>query len=198
MKVITTLLEAIAIQKESDFQDIFDDFKNEIAGTIPEKARSILKVVKREIEIHLYEEHKDYQKGIFEKSLRDEGIKLNAYFKTKYHNRDFTFIVRCEQIIEFCNDYFENKSSAVESILWKGDLKRFGAIFYTLMEQGYILSKTGKNGKVNYSAYAKLLISHFKFDQKTDYAYLARLVNGEDDKFESDFYHKIKVPNLNE
>ncbi len=187
MDVISNLLMSIAIPKEAEFQEIFDDFKTEISGIKPEKARSILNVVRREIQIHLYKDYQDYEKGIVERSLDESRIKLKEYFEERYKNRNFTFIVRCDQIISFCTEYFENKSLNDDPIVWKGDFKRFGAIFYTLMEQGYILRKTGKNGKVNYSAYAKLLISHFKFDQKTDHAYLARLVNGADDKFESDF-----------
>ncbi len=195
MDIIANLLKSIAIPNESEFQDIFDNFKTAISEFKHEKARSILRVVKREIENQLYKVHQDYEKGIIERSLDQSSIKLNEYFENRYKDKDFKVIVRCDQIILFCTEFFEGKPINEEPIIWKSETKRFGALIFALVEAGYIEIEKLNTGKYNFNKLSKLVLKHFKFEKQPDQVYLSKVINAESEKFDEAFYISIKIPN---
>ena len=98
-------------------------------------------------------------------------------------------------ITNYCNSFFEKNFQSVEPLIWNGDLKRFGALIYTLVEAGYIEIEKLNTGKINFNRLSKLVLKHFKFEKQADQVYLSKVLNSESDKFDETFYKKIKVLN---
>jgi hypothetical protein len=175
MKLIDDFIPSL---NSENFQSEFEKFKIQVENQNSERQKGIIRLLQEAIE-----------------KCKDDYQEYYDLTSTKLERTD-EWDLNCSIVLNYCEEFGRSESVSIDKVKWNGDLRRFGAIFYKLIETEYISAPKRNNNKINFTELERIFKGVFQFSKK-DVATLKDYLNPNDEKFHDDFYRSLNITHLN-